>query len=170
MKKRKFKTPKLSKIKGKFDKFRTDEESPLGKFKYKTGHLLDKTKEILGGYKTLEESELLQGDLDELQTDLQDIFSDIKREEREEKKGLVWESISAEKTIKRSRILKEKIINLRAYWISEFTAVFKRYYRTYSLSEMIKYANNPMKFPVLARLYEKIQPSPYDDNFIMLYY
>ncbi len=170
MKKRKFKTPKISKIKERFDKFRTDEESPFGKFKYKSTDLLGKTKQILGGYKSLEETELLQGDLDELQIDLKDMFSDIKNEEREEKKGLVWESISAEKTIKRSRVLKEKIINIKAYWISEFTAVFKRYFRTYTLPEMIKFANNPMKFPILARLYEKIQPSPYDDNFIMLYY
>lgn len=170
MKKRKIKTPKLSKIKDKFDKFLKDEESPLSKFKYKSGNLMDKTKQILGGYKSLDETELLQGDLDELQTGLNDMFSDIKREEREEKSALVWESISAEKTTKKSRLLQEKVINLKEYWITEFRAVFKRYFKSHSLSEMMKYISNSMKFPILARLYEKIQPSKYDDNFIMLYY
>ena len=170
MKKRKIKSLKFPKIKDKIDKFGSDEESPIGRFKYKSSNLLDKTKQILGGYKSLDDTQLLKGDMVELQSDLKGMFSDIRREEKEEKKGLVWESLSAEKTIKRSRVLKEKIINLRAYWISEFRKAFKRYLLTYSLSEMVKFVNNPMKFPVLARLYEKIQPSPYDDNFILLYY
>jgi hypothetical protein len=135
--------------------------------KYKSMSLLSKTKQILQGYESLEESYLPPEDLGELQSDLSKISAEIKEEGKKEVK---WESIKIGFSLEKETNRIEKLINLREYWMSEFYSLFKKYSEENTLTEVSRFFHThlKLKFPLLARLLEKIKIFNHEDDDILL--
>ena len=99
---------KFKKIKDKIDKFSHDVKEKIDyikvdttvssiKFKYRTKSILEKSKEFLKGYDSLDDSFLLPEDSDDIQSSLSKMLADERKKDADQ---VEWESISTYKHIK----------------------------------------------------------------------
>ena len=169
---------KLDKLKDKIDNldnndiennFTENETEKEGSFreKYKSISLLSKTKQLLKDYDVFEDDYLSPGDLNELQSDLAQISSEIKEDAKQEAQ---WESIKTGITIESDPERFEKLLNLQDYWRSALHILFNAYVEKFSLNTVGNPSNFHLKlrFPLLARLINKIKAFNEDENILLL--
>jgi len=164
MKKRKIGRPKLKKLKEKLDQFSGDFSSSSIRQKYKSISLLEKTKNILKTYSSLEETYLPPEDLSDIQSELAKISADIKAEP---KKEMEWEPI---KKIKIKAIPERILINFKEYWISKFCSLLKLYSNISEINNVLQCLKSPghLQYPVLSRLYKKIKSIISEENISLM--
>lgn len=156
------KKTKFKKFKDKFDKFSSDVKDKVDNFttetnvssiklKYKSKSLLDKSKEFLKGYDSLEGSFLLPEDSDDIQSSLSKMLSDEREKDTEE---VQWESISTYKHIK-----EKKILGSQKYWVYEFSNMFNNLLEFHDMEEILTNLKNPrdMRALIFIRVFKKIE-------------